>query len=387
MSKPAATSGTELINVFQPSLGERELEAVGRVFETSWTGKGKITAAFEEGFAAHLGVDRTHVRSVSTCTEGLFQSIALLGIGDGDDVVLPTISFVGMGNAVCAHGARPVFCDVDARTLNATAATIEAALTPRTKAISLIHYGGLPSEMDDIMALARARSIPVIEDSACSVSSTYRGRACGTIGDIGIWSFDSMKILVTGDGGMLYFADPELAHRAEEALYLGLDTRSGLASAAEQRWWEFSISSFGRRAIMNDISSAIGVQQLDRLPSFIERRREIHEAYDRELADVEALRTPPAVPADATSSYYFYWIQTERSETRDALARHLRERNVYTTFRYYPLHRVEQYGFSGSLPAAETAAYTTLDIPIHQSMSDDDVGRVVAAIREFFADA
>jgi aminotransferase len=371
-----------LINVFQPSLGERELAAVGRVFESSWTGRGKLTAAFEEGFASHLGVDRSHVRSVACCTEGLFQSIALLGIGAGDEVVLPTISFVGMGNAIGAHGAKPVFCDVDPRTLNATAETIEAKLTPRTKAISIIHYGGLPCDMDEIVALAESRGIPLIEDSACSVSSTYRGRACGTIGDIGIWSFDSMKILVTGDGGMMYLRDPEVAHKVEEALYLGLDTTSGLASAAENRWWEFDISSFGRRAIMNDVQSAIGGVQLERLPSFIDRRREIHERYDEQLADVDGLLTPPPVPDDCTSSYYFYWIQTE---SRDELAGYLRERNVYTTFRYYPLHLVAGYGSTESLPVAERAAYSTLDIPIHQSMSDDDVDRVASAIHAFFA--
>lgn len=382
--KQEAVRSEALINVFQPSLGERELEAVARVFESNWIGRGKETAAFEEGFAAHLGVTKEHVRSVACCTEGLFQSIALLGIGPDDEVVLPTISFVGMGNAVAAHGATPVFCDVDARTLNATAATIEAKLTERTKAVAIIHYGGLPCELDDVVALAESRGIAVIEDSACSVASTYRGRACGTIGDIGIWSFDAMKILVTGDGGMMYFRDPELARRAEEALYLGLKTASGLASRAEQRWWEFDISSFGRRAIVNDVASAIGREQLDRLPSFIDRRRAIHERYDRDFADVEGLVTPPPIPEGSTSSYYFYWLQTEPS-ARDGLARFLREHNVYTTFRYYPLHLVPGYGSTESLPVAEAAAYSTLCIPIHQSMSDDDVGRVVDLVHEFFS--
>jgi dTDP-4-amino-4,6-dideoxygalactose transaminase len=373
-----------MINVFQPSLGQRELEAVARVFESNWIGKGRLTAEFEAQFADHLSVPRALVRSVSCCTEGLFQSIELLGLGPGDEVVLPTLSFVAMANAAAARGATPVFCDVDFRTLNATASTIEAKLTPRTRAVAILHYGGLPCEMDEIVELVASRGIALIEDSACSVASTYKGRSCGTFGTFGIWSFDAMKILVTGDGGMMYMRDEALAQRAEEALYLGLQTASGLASKAEQRWWEFEISTFGRRAIMNDVASAIGLEQLDRLSEFIDRRREIHERYDEELADVEGLETPPPIPEYATSSFYFYWIQTQQ-ETRDRLARFLRESGVYTTFRYYPLHRVELYGADVSLPSGERAALETLCIPIHQAMTDDEVGHVIDAIQTFFS--
>lgn len=373
-----------MINIFQPSLGDRELEAVGRVFESNWTGRGKLTKEFEERFAAHLGAPPKRVRSVSCCSEGLFQAAELLGIGPGDEVVMPSISFVAMANSVMARGAQAVFCEADRRTLNPTAEMIEAKLTPKTKAVSVLHYGGVPCEMDEIMELVRSRGLHLIEDSACAVSSSYRGKACGTFGSAAAWSFDSMKILVTGDGGMLYFHDEELAQKAEEAVYLGLETTSGLASRAEQRWWEFQISSFGRRAIMNDISSAIGLVQLDRLPSFIARRKEIHERYDRELADLDGLLTPPPLPDHSVSSYYFYWIQTE-PEHRDALAHFLRERDVYTTFRYFPLHHVDRYGCSDSLPETDAITASTLNIPIHQAMSDDDVTQVVEAIHDYFA--
>ena len=364
-------------------MGQREIEAVARVFESNWTGKGRLTAQFEEMFAHHLRVDRPLVRSVACCTEGLFQSIELLLLKAGDEVVLPAISFVGMANAIAARGVTPVFCDVDPRTLNATAATIEARLTPKTKAVAIVHYGGLPCEMDEIVILTRSRGIPLIEDSACSVASTYRGRACGTFGAIGVWSFDSMKILVTGDGGMMYLQESQLAQRAEEALYLGLRTKSGLSSEAAQHWWEFEIAGFGRRAIMNDITAAIGLEQLDRLPSFIRRRHEIHEQYDRELEGINGLVTPPRIPEHMTSSFYLYWIQTQ-PEKRDRLARFLRDKGVYSTFRYYPLHLVKRYGAQARLPSAEAAALSTLCIPIHQSMTEGDVTQVGSGIREFF---
>lgn len=384
-----------MLNVFQPSLGDEELEAVRRVFASNWIGKGHVTAQFEQAFAAFCGVSAQHMRSISCATEGLFQAMTLLNIGPGDEVVLPTLSFVGAANAVLAAGARPVFCDVDARTLNATAADIEVCLSPRTRAVLLLHYGGVPCRMEEILALLMSRSIALIEDSACSVASTWHGRACGTLGDIGIWSFDAMKILVTGDGGMVYCRNPEMSIRLERLIYLGLEQPSGYTqamtvtdedkgpSAALQRpWWAFEVTEPGRRAIMNDIAAAIGLVQLHRLPLFIERRRQIHALYNEALADLAWLQLPPPLPPDCQSSYYFYWVQCP-NHLRDALALHLRRCGIYTTFRYYPLHRVRVYGFYGQLPRAETAAATTLCLPIHQSLDDDDLARIVEAIWAF----
>jgi len=372
-----------VINVFQPALGDEELEAVGRVFKSNWVGKGKVTDEFETLFAQHIGVERNLVRSISCCTEGLFQSMILLGIGPGDEVILPTISFVGAGNAVASVGARPVFCDVDRRTLNATAEFIEAKITKRTKAVIILHYGGVPCEMDEICELLNRKGIYLIEDSACSVASRYKGKACGTFGDIGVWSFDAMKILVTGDGGMIYCKTPEMAQRVEELIYLGLKTKSGFSAKVDTRWWEFDISCYGRRAIMNDIASAIGIVQLRKLSDFIKRRKEIHEYYNCALGELDWLEIPPKVPDYMESSYYFYWIQT-KPEIRDRLAKYLRERGIYTTFRYYPLHWVKFYGAQDiRLPNAESAALSTLCIPIHQSLSNDDLDKIIESIYDF----
>jgi aminotransferase len=372
-----------MINLFQPTLGDDELAAIREVFESAWLGRGKRTEEFERRFAEHLGVDAGHVRSIPSCTDGLFLSMELLEIGVGDEVILPTVNFVGAGNAVAASGATPVFCDVDSRTLNPRLEQIEAVVTERTRAILLIHYGGLPADIEAICAFARQRGIAVIEDSACSISSTVGGQRCGTFGDIAVWSFDAMKILVTADGGMLYVRDPELAARAETLTYLGLETKSGFSQAASaSRWWEFEISSFSRRSIINDVTAAMGLVQLDRLPGFIERRREVHERYTRELADLDWLELPPAVPDGRESSYYFYWLQLEAS-ARDALAQQLLDKGIYSTFRYYPLHLVEGYGSRTSLPEAEAAAHRTLCIPMHHGLTDEEVAAVISGIRSF----
>lgn len=371
-----------MINVFQPCLGAEELERIKEVFESNWLGKGKITDEFEVGFAAYRNVDRKHMFTTNCCSEGLFASMHMFEIGPGDEVIMPTISFVGASNAVCASGAKLVLCDVDPRTLNARACDIEAKITSNTKAIMLLHYGGIPCEMDEIMALAEKHNLVVIEDSACSVSSTYKGRACGTIGDMGMWSFDAMKILVCGDGSMLFFKDPEKKAAAEKWLYFGLESKSGYSNSVDKKWWEYDVSSFGHRAIMNDITAAMAVEQLKKLPSFIARRKEIHEKYDALLGDLNWLDIPKNLPKYCTSSYYFYHIQV-KDNVRDALAKFLRNNNVYTTFRYFPLHRVNHYGITGSFPNADFASDHTLCLPMHQSLSNADVEQVAQLIRRF----
>ena len=352
------------------------------MFASNWVGKGPLTREFEARFANHLNVDPAHLRSVNSCTEGLFLSMTLLDIGVGDEVVLPSISFVGAANAVMAAGARPVFCDVDSATLNATVGTVDAVLTERTRAILILHYGGLPCEIEPILSLAAARGVSVIEDSACSVASKKAGRACGTIGDVGVWSFDAMKILVTGDGGMVYCRDAELARRAGRLLYMGLEDVSGFSNSVETRWWEFCVASPARRSITNDLAAAIGLDQLKQLPRFVARRAEIHRAYDAGLRNLAWLQSPPVVPAGSESSYYLYWVQCD-SECRDRLAIHLRQLGIYSTFRYYPLHRVVLYGASAKLPDAERAADRALCLPLHQSLSDSDLEQILDAIRRF----
>ncbi|WP_202918801.1 DegT/DnrJ/EryC1/StrS family aminotransferase [Saccharothrix deserti] len=370
------------INVFQPQLGDRELAAVAEVFRSNWLGHGPRTKAFEAAFAAHIGVGAEHAVFVNSGSTGLFMAMELLGVGAGDEVVLPSISFVAAGNAIGVTGARAVFCDVDPRTLNPTAEDVEAALTPRTKAVVVLHYGGYPGDIERIARLCRERGVALVEDAACAVASRVDGRACGTFGDIAMWSFDAMKVLVTGDGGMLYVRDPELARRARSLAYHGLEQTSGFVKAkVSHRWWELNVREYARRQIGNDLTAAIGLVQLDRLPEFLKRRAEVADHYDRELAGVPGLRTPPPLPAGHDTSYYFYWVQMDPA-IRDAVAADLLEAGIYTTFRYPPLHRVPAYGSDAVLPNAERASDETLCLPLHQGLSHEDVDRVVTELRE-----
>lgn len=371
-----------MINVYQPSLGEEELNRIREVFASNWLGKGKLTAEFESEFAEHVKSDKSLLLSTNCCTEGLFSSMQLCDIGEEDEVILPTVSFVGAANAICANKSRMVLCDVDPRTLNARAEDIEKVITPKSKAILLLHYGGIPCEMDDIMELAARNDIKVIEDCAAGVCSSYKGKALGTFGDIGMWSFDAMKILVSADGAMLHFRDKELRNRAEKLLYFGLETKSGYENSVAQKWWEFDISCYGHRAIMNDVTAAMALEQLKKLPEFMNRRKKVHEYYDANLKDLKWIDIPPRLPEYIKTSYYFYHIQV-RNGLRDQLAAYLRERGVYTTYRYFPLHRVKGYNVVGDFPNADFATDNTLCLPIHQSLSESDIELVVELIAEF----
>ncbi|MEW2267928.1 DegT/DnrJ/EryC1/StrS family aminotransferase [Streptomyces sp. NPDC047853] len=371
-----------MINLFQPQMGAEELAAVSEVFEDQWLGHGPRTAAFESAFADHLGVGAEHVVFLNSGTAGLFLALESLGLRPGDEVVLPSPSFLAAANAVQLSGARPVFCDTDERTLNPALEHVEAAVTPRTRAVIALHYGGHPGDIVRIAGHCRERGITLIEDAACSVASRVDGRPVGTFGDLAMWSFDAMKVLVTGDGGMIYVKDPESAARIRRLAYHGLTRSSGLGYArVSARWWEMEVPEPGRRVIGNDLTAAIGAVQLRRLPGFVARRREIVALYDSELSTLEGVLTPPAPPAGHESTHYFYWIQLTPG-LRDRVARDLLNDGIYTTFRYAPLHKVPAYGHAGGeLPGVERASERTLCLPLHPGLSDGDVRTVVSSLR------
>ncbi|WP_176797864.1 DegT/DnrJ/EryC1/StrS family aminotransferase [Actinopolyspora mzabensis] len=372
-----------MINVFQPSLGELELAAVKETFDSNWIGRGSRTEEFESVFARHIGVPRDRVRSINSCTEAMFLAMELAGVDQSSDVVLPTVSFVGAGNAISARGATPVFCDVDPRTLNPSVDDVEAVLTSRTKAVVILHYGGYPGDVARIAELCRKRGVLLIEDAAIAVASTVEGQSCGTFGDLAVWSFDHGKIVVTVDGGMLYAREPELAERARTLSYLGLEQSSGYDQArnTDNRWWDFDVSAFSRRSVTNDVLAAVGTVQMSRLPDFIRRREEIAARYENGLAGIEGLQLPPPLPAGHETSHYMYWVQFDHG-IRDIVARDLYNQGIYTTFRYPPLHKVPAYGSQAELPGADYAAERTLLLPMHHSLTDEDVDRTINEVRE-----
>ena len=374
-----------MINVFQPSLGSEELKEIKKIFDSNWLGKGPVVNKFEEAFAHSLKAPSSNFISTTCCTEALFLATELFGLDESCEVIVPSISFVAVANSLLAKGAHIVLCDVDPRSLNATIEHIENKVSTKTKALFLNHYGGVPCELDPILALCKSKNILLIEDSACAVHSFYKEKACGTFGDMGMWSFDAAKILVTGDGGMMFLKSPDQLLMAKELLYHGLPDKqsSGFDSSktGTSNWWEFDVHHYGRRAIMNDITACMGMVQLGKLKSFIARRKEISEIYTKELSPLDWLFLPPSLPDYVQSCYYTYWVQLKE---RDRLAKFLYERNVYTTFRYWPLHRIKHFHLAtDQLPHSDYVSNHTLNIPLHQSLTNDEVYKIINYIYDF----
>jgi aminotransferase len=382
-----------MINIYQPSLGKEELKAVEEVFKSNWLGKGPKTEEFIKQFATKLTTScfesmgfiqatQKNLLTISSCTEGLFQAIELY-VKEGDEVILPSVSFIGAANAIKSKGATPIFCDCNPRTLNVELEHIESKLTKKTKAIIVLHFAGVPCDIERITDLCSQYNIKLIEDNANSPFSRVNVKSTGTFGDIGLWSFDSMKQLVMGDGGMMYCKDVKDVKRLEKLTYLGLESKSGFSNNIDKKWWEFDISSPSRRSITNDIQAAIGIEQLKKIDTQIAKRKLIHDAYTKELGDLNWLLVPEPISPSITSSYYMYHIQTKTKNDRDKLAKYLRDKGIYTTFRYYPLHWVEYFNCNDKLPNTEYLAKHTLCIPLHQGLSQKDVHKVIESIKEF----
>lgn len=372
-----------MIQVFSPSLGQDELLAIADSFSIGWIGKGPKVAEFEAAWAQHIGVPAENVVSVNCATEGLFQVLELIEPRVARvyqrDVIIPSIHFSGAAQAIVSAGGKPIFCDVDKYTLNPTLEHIQAKYIPRlTKAVCLLHYGGVAQELDTIRQWCDQKGLWLIEDAACSPATVYKGKAAGTWGHFGVWSFDAMKIISCGDGGMIYCENPEHTAILRKRLYLGTNVQSG-STNDNPKWWEFEIEGLGRRAIMNDLAAGIGLEQLKKLDDFIRRRGQVYTMYDNGLMDSPVFQPidPPLHNLDL--SFYFYWIQCPK---RDDLAKFLRVNGVYTTFRYHPLHRVFKTG--DNLPGADYAADNTLLLPLHCNLTDEQVEYICNKVKEFY---
>jgi len=370
------------INVMKPWMGAEEILALSEVIESGWVAQGPKVAQFEREFAASMQAG--HAIATSNCTTALHLALIVAGVEAGDEVIVPSFSFVATANAPTYVGARPIFIDVDPDTGCVTADGVAAAITDRTRAVIVVDQGGVPVDLDPIRELCDPLGIVVIEDAACGAGSTYRGRPVGAGAALAAWSFHPRKLLTTGEGGMLTTSNADWAARArrlrEHAMSVSANDRQASVLAPAEEYLEIG---FNYR--MTDMQAAVGIVQLGRLPEIVRRRRDIADRYTAALAGVDGLR-PVHDPVWGTSNYQSYWVEVgeEYPLDREALLLHLAEAGISARRGIMSAHLQPAYAGSPSqrspLPVSERLTGNTLILPLYHQLDADQQATVIDAL-------
>lgn len=359
------------IPVYQPDLSGNELSYVTDCIKSSWVSSlGEYIDRFERGFASFCGVK--HGISVANGTVALHLALAAHGIGPGDEVILPTLTFIATANVVHYTGATPVFVDSDSQTWQMDVNEVAKKISIRTKAILPVHLYGHPVDMAPLMELAAAHQIFVVEDAAEAHGAEYRGRRVGGLGHVGCFSFYGNKIITTGEGGMLVTDDDELAARLHFLKDHGM--------SKERRYYHPEV---GYNYRMTNIQAALGVAQLERIEQFSERKQEIASMYQELLGGCPGLVTHPQAPW-ARNSYWMYsvLVREHAKLSRDALMAHLKAQGIDSRPFFIPIHQMPPYREEEIYPIAEELSQTGMNLPSYPAISDEDIMRISGTIRE-----
>jgi dTDP-4-amino-4,6-dideoxygalactose transaminase len=337
------------------------------------------SSLLEERFGIHK------VLMTSSCTAALEMAATLCGLGPGDEVILPSFTFVSTANAFVRLGAKPVFVDVRPDTLNLDENLIEAAITPRTKAIFPVHYAGVSCAMNHIMTIATKHKLLVVEDAAQGVNAFYDGRALGAIGHLGTYSFHDTKNYISGEGGALCINAPEMVERAEIIRDKGTNRSQFFRGEVDKYTWVDVGSSY----VPSELCCAFLYAQLEALDFIAERRRVLNDIYRNHLEPLEekGLLSLPHIPEDCASNYHLFYILLDNMETRDALMAHLKRNGMQTVFHYIPLHSSpmgKTFGYCASdLPITEELSGRLLRLPFYCDITEEEQLRVVRHLTEF----
>lgn len=375
----------EFLSYNPPSIGDVERAEVMETLLSPWVTTGPKTAAFEAALRSHL--EASAVVALSSCTAGLHVGLVALGIGPGDEVIVPTMTFCATANVVEHVGARPVLVDVAPDTLTISPDAVRDAITPRTKAIIPVHYAGHPADLDPLDALAEKHGLMILEDAAHAISTRYRGKIIGSRSNLAAFSFYATKNLTTVEGGCLT-GETSLIEKARVIGHHGMN-RDAWQRFDRSGSWYYEVVLPGFKYNMTDMQASIGLHQLKRLAEFQRRRREIVAKYEEGFRGMDALELP-VERSWAESSWHLYVLRL-RLETlridRNAFIDELKSRNIGTSVHYLPVHMHPFYRDKYHLrpeeaPVALDAYSRMISIPLHPGLSDIDVDDVIQAVRD-----
>ena len=399
MSSPTAPSDPTPLPFLPfalPEIGEDEIAEVVDTLRHGWVTTGPKARRFEQDFAAFLGgagpVPGLEAIAVNSATAGLHLALEAIGIGPGDEVIAPTLTFTATTEVIRYLGADPVLVDCDPVTLNIDVTKIEAAITPRTKAILPVHYGGLACDMDAIFAIARKHGLRVIEDAAHALPTTYKSTLVGQLpSDVAVFSFYANKTMTTGEGGMVVTQNADLAARMKIMRLHGISRDAFDRFTSKTPAWYYEIVAPGFKYNMTDMAGALGRVQLKRLPAFVQRRQQLAQRYLEALQDLPLI-LPAAAPAGDTHAWHLFVLRlTDAAKvSRDAVIQQLSDAGIGTSVHYVPLHRQPYWRDRYSLapeqfPQADKAYQRMFSIPLFTAMSDADQERIIAALRQILA--
>jgi len=375
---------TDFLHLSRPDVGAEEIEELLDSIRAGWLTTGPKVDVLQQRLAEYVGVD--HVRCLSSCTAGLMLGLRTAGIGPGDEVLVPTLTFVSCANAIEQVGARPIFVDSDPETGLMDLEDAEARIGPATRGLMVVHLAGRPLDMDRVNELRDRHGLIVVEDAAHAIGAEWDGRRIGAWGNAASYSFHATKNMTTFEGGALVVRDEATAERVEQLSRHGLSrsawTRHG--RAAPDR---YDVLEPGFKLAMHDISAAVGIHQLAKLDEAIARRHELAAAYDALLEDLPLVR-PAALPAGARHAHHVYMValRDDSPVSRDELIGGLLGRKIGSSVHFRPIHTYtyysQRYGIApGDLPQAERLAERPNSLPLFPRMTDADAADVAAALR------
>jgi len=369
-----------MINLFQPNISKDSINLLQDVFQSKWLGRGDKVAEFEDYVSSFISCKNIH--TIASASDGILGSFDIFGLQTGDEVIMPTNSFPVLGTACLLKGLKVIFTDIEVATGNICLKSLKDKVSDRTRVVFITHYGGIPVNVDNVRKIV-GDGVFIFEDSACALGTTVDGAHVGTDADFSVWSFDAMKLVVCGEGGMISLGDEELFTKAKEYFYLGLpaNKKSGLdTSKNDGQWWEYELKLPGVRSVFTNINAAIGIPQILEVQDSLDRKKRIASRYDNELRSDVINHRKFLKKDNLTYSNYFYTIQ---SDQRDELAKVLLENGVYTSLRYSPLHKMEIFDSPERLVSADCFFAKSLNIPIHSSLADREQDKIIRLINNF----